>query len=948
MAAKYNIPKMRIFLAAPNDADEERKCLESTIKELNRPGGVTAQEGVELEVMEWSRFLEPYMNKDKTVNIEELPLQEWDLFIGILRFRFDVSVTTVDGTGKGSIPKFGTYTKELFDYAYTAWKRTGRPHLMFYRSHRSFYPSSIDIDQLKHVQKFFNQFVNNYQQPTLYKVFKEPAQFEKILPEDLIGCLKKFKNYQLISKSVKTTKGKIYPVKAPGKKPGQSDVQEMVFLRVAGLLHNPILKDQPLKKIGLLLNNYRDFAAGIISGYKGFQIYGGVDGSVWAFWGDKAPDRAVSAGIAIVKNQDNFNSDKNLNPIGKALKPRLAAHCGALDIGSPDKWSYRRFKNYVTYLEKYNARSGTFAVTDILYQGLGSNLKKNLKYERNYENDVIYSYAVQYEKEPVSDTELENIDTKIEDYTTILVENIGILAASPEIAPNPTNLRRHVGRIYKNYEYLYRRASDYDEDWPTEYFENLKEFVESSLNKDKRLCDELEKLPIKIKQKGVPNPTLLSIRDFVGSYRINSISNLDLLLRQLKKIPGKRIDMDTILEEYMREKIAVFVKADDFHEETAFAELFLNLPLKEKLKTFVETQHEDPLHEELISRFRRLADFVRIEDRNAIQDQLFFPILARDRKIGKHFKAIEQLLLKDLNTEKSLLENLLSECGLHLENVDDKDIDVVKKCLLIDHPHPGIRQYIFYNIQFEELWNIIAYSKTPMETIREIAEHFSQLKDEDRMKVFFDLTLLRLFNDLFNPKIFDFLPQIRTIIEIFYEFDFFIETGYFRRLNDLSLRFKEKVGGGELGILEKSMKQMEKEYTETGGIPTKQPQCLNELPKAVQRKLARDGHYLEFFSASPHNIIANEVERYVNYNNIGRFVSITAINRVLLNKLLRKDELFKYTSIINAALGNPKCNLDFAARHASKLNRAELKKLAFNPNMNSEIKEYIKNKLKIK
>jgi hypothetical protein len=621
---------------------------------------------------------------------------------------------------------------------------------MLYRSHRSFSPSSTDKNQLKHIQKFFNRFVDNYQHPPLYKVFKEPAGFEKILPADLIGCMKKFKNYRLLSKMVKTTRGKIYPVKAPGKKTGQSDVQEMVFLRVNSLLHNPVLDDQPLKKIGLLLDNYRDFAADIITGYKGFQIYGVVDGSVWAFWGDKAADRAVSAGIEIVRNQDKFNSDKNLNPAGTQLKPRLAAHCGAVDIGSPDEWSYLRFKNYVTYLEKYNTRSGTFALTDILYQGLGNNLKKILKYERNYENDVIYSYAGSYEKEPVSGTELENIDTRIEDYSAVLVENTGISAALPGIAPDPADLRRYVGRIYKNYEYLYRRASGCDEDWPAEYFKDLKKFIESILKKDKWLCDELEKLPLQIKQKGVPNPTLLSIRNFVGSYRINSISNLDLLLRQLKKIPGKRVDIDTILEEYMREKIADFVKADDFHEETAFAELFLNLALKEKLKTFVESQHKDPLYEKLFSRFRGLADFIRIEDRNAGQAQRFFPVLTRDKKTGNFFKVIEQILLEDLNPERSLVENLFSERGIPLESIEDKDIEVVKKCLLIDHPDPEIRQYVLNNIQFEKLWDIIAYSKTPLETIKEIAEHFSMLKDEDRMKVLFDLTLLRLVNGLFD------------------------------------------------------------------------------------------------------------------------------------------------------------------------------------------------------
>jgi hypothetical protein len=937
MPDRDNLLKIRIFIAAPNDADEERKSLESAIKQLNRPGGLLSQKGVELEVMEWSRFLEPYMNKDKTVDVEKLPLKQWDLFIGILRFHFDISVTTANRTPNGGILQIGAYTREVFDCAHDAWKRTCLPHIMLYRSHRSFSPSHIDKGHLKHIQTFFNRFANNYQQPPLYKILNEPAGFEKIFSADLIARVNKFKNRQLLSRVVKTTRGKIYPVKVPGKKPGQNDIQEMVFLRLDSLLHNPALNNQPLKKTGLLLDNYRDFAAGIIARYKGFQIYGAVDGSIWAFWGDKAPDRAVSAGIQLVKNHDKFHA-------GKKLKPRLAAHSAAIDTGSPDEWSYRRFTNYVTHLEKYHTRSGAFAVTDILYKRLDDNLKKNLKYERDYEKDALYSYTGPYGKEPVSNAELENIEIKIEDYIAVLVENIEMSAASPDVAPDPADLRRYVGRIYKSYEYLYRRASDYDENWPGEYFKNLQKFIQSVLNKDKNLAGELEKLPLKIKQKGAPNPTLLSIRDFVGSYRINPIANLDLLLRQLKKIPGEEIDIDTILEEYMREKIKDFVEADDFHEETVFAEIFLNIPLKQKLKNFVQTQHDDPLHERLISRLRKLADFVRIEDRHASQEQRFFPILARDRKIGNFFNAIEQLLAADWNPGQNSLENLFAKHGIDPGNA--VDTDVVKKCILIDHPYPGIREYVLNNIPFEKLWDIIAYAKTPLETIKEIAEHFSRLKkDEGRMKVMFDLTLLRLLNDLFDSKAAGSLPQIKAIIEIFYEFDFFIETGYFRRLNDLSMRFKETAGGAELGILEESMAKLEKEYT-TRSISTKPPQCLKELPRAVQRKLSRDGHYPGFFCTSTDNLIANEVERYVNHNNIAQFVSISAINGVLFKKLLRKDELFQRSSIINAALYNPKCNLDFARRHASKLSRAERERLASNYNVNPEIRNFIRNKLR--
>lgn len=944
MEVKNNIQKIRIFIAAPYDADEEQKCLELTINELNQPGGVIAQEGVELEVLKWSRFLDRFMRKDQPIDVEGLPLQKWDLFIGILRFQFDGPVTTDNGTGKASGPKFGNDTEEVFECVYNAWKITGCPHLRLYRSHRSFSASAIDINQIKHIQIFFDRFANNYQNPPIYRAFNEIAELGKFLHNDIINHVNSFKRYGVLAKQMRTFEAQIPPppVNTSSKKSSQRDVVEVVLLRVDSLLHNPMLKTQPLGKIGWLLSHYLDFIEVIITQYKGFRVYSDVDGSIWAFWGNKLHDRAVSAGIELISRQADFNKNKNSNPFTVNLKPRLAAHCSVVDIGTPNEKTYIRFKNYITDLEKYHTSSGTLTVTDILYQELSNHLKKSLKYERVYDNDTTYSYAGLFEKAPVSSNEMENLYIKVRDYTEILLESIDILATSPGVALDPSDLRRYVERIYKNYDYLYRRVSDYDMGWPAEYFNKLIEHIKSFLKKEKTLFEKLEELPVIL--KGALNPTLVSIRDFVGSTRIYPISNLDLLLKQLQRVP-EGIAPDTILEEYMREKIAAFVKANDFQEETTFAELFLNPRLKEKLKTFIETQTQLSLYLDLIPQLWRLADFVRIEDRNALQNQKFSPILSHDPQKGKYFKVVEQLLLRESNPDRNQVENLFNEQGIPQPDVKEMDIYIALKCLLIDHPGAGVRQYVFNNIQFKELWNIIAYSKTPIETVKEIAGHLALSKDEDRMKVFFDLTLLRLVNNLYDPMFSNMLPQIKAIIEIFYEFGFFIETGYFRRLNDLSIRFKEKVGGKEIGILTDSMKKLEKEYEETGGNPTTEPKILNELPLAVQRKLARDGHYPKFFCTSSNNAIADEVNRHINYNNIGRFASITAINGPLFNKVLHRDGLFTLNSVIIAALCNPKCNMEFATRYASKLNRADLQKLANNPNVKTDIRNYVKSKL---
>jgi hypothetical protein len=967
-----NPKRIRIFVAAPADARPERECLESVIKELKQPGRLASQIGVELKLYDWGASLADFKKRKAGLDFDELPLKQWDLFVGILRFGFDNPVEEdsvqerekelsavdkiFDESAKGSAQegeKNLPVTEDVFDYAYKAWKRTGKPEILLFRSHRSFSPTQVDEHQRGKVQEFFDKFIADTKNQASYKIFKETDKFKEILERDLSNYLKKFELNMLLSEKLRAIEKEIYPGETPEGRKEEGRTHEMVFLRVSSLLHNSHLKDQPTDKIVLLLKNYYDFTMNIVNEYKGSHISWNVEGGVWVFWGKNSYERAVEAGIELTDMQKEFNENRRLNPFEVNLKSRMAAHCGSLEIGSPTKHLYARSRNYVTYIEKNNTPPGTFVTTDILYHKISDQFKEKLGYERNYEHHALYSYRLSSKKpeiEPLSDTELERIKTKIEDNIESLSENLQIATRPQSAEPDYEEMRGYVERIYRNYEYFYRHAAYYDKEWPEEYFIKIIKFIDLILRDDDRLYRKFDSLPVELKKSDIDRPTLLSIQHFIGSLRIHPISNIDLLLKQLNK---KETDMDTLLNEYLREKIADFVYSDDFHEETAFAELFLTKELKQKLCTFIITQYRDALYDKLISGFWRLADFVRIEDQSETQEERIFPLLVKEPGEGrrqaaeyyKHFRVIQNLMRKHSVPSREFVKNEFNRFWL---DPGEKDIDVVLKCLLIEHSSDVCRRFIIERIEFKKLWDIIAYSKTPPIVLKEIAQHLRRTNDADRMKVFFSLTLLHLINALFEDLYLSSQHQIKRIIEIFYEFDFFAEGRYFRRLNDLTMRFKKKYGEDEIQIIEDARKLLDQDSAEKKDIKDKPPDCLKELPPAVQRKLARGGEYLKYFCTSTNNAVADEVYRYINYNNIGQFMSITAMNSVLFHKLLQRDELFKSRSAVYSALYHPKCTMDFAVRHAAGLSPDQRIKIASNPNINPDIKKYISSRFNIK
>ena len=177
---------IRIFVAAPSDVGDERGCLRRVVDELNQPGALAEQHGCTLQVLDWQDVVSG-MGRPEEVILEQLSLESWDVFVGILWKHFGVYSGGRD-TETGQF--YGSGAEEEFTLAYRAWKQATRPHILFYR--RSTSPSSldeIDTDQLSKVNRFCQEFEADAAHPGVLCRYETPSDFERRVRSDLSRLL---------------------------------------------------------------------------------------------------------------------------------------------------------------------------------------------------------------------------------------------------------------------------------------------------------------------------------------------------------------------------------------------------------------------------------------------------------------------------------------------------------------------------------------------------------------------------------------------------------------------------------------------------------------------------------------------------------------------------------------------------------------------------------------
>lgn len=167
--------KLSIFIATPSDVATEKARIISIVDQLNH--GLADKLGIVLEVKEWSQ-VSPNMGRGQKVIFDQLPIEQWDIMIGILWLRY--------GTPAGGSDPEQSGTHEEFTAAYESWRKTGKPHIMFYQCIRP--PEDlkkIDPESLVKINNFFKQFETGGENQGLYSAYNTINDFEGLVRNHL-------------------------------------------------------------------------------------------------------------------------------------------------------------------------------------------------------------------------------------------------------------------------------------------------------------------------------------------------------------------------------------------------------------------------------------------------------------------------------------------------------------------------------------------------------------------------------------------------------------------------------------------------------------------------------------------------------------------------------------------------------------------------------------------
>jgi len=138
------LTEIRIFIASPSDMTPERERLIRVIDEFNLPQSPTRKQGIVVQPLDWRQHVVPAMGLPEEILLEQLPVETWDIFVGMMWQRFGSPTGSVDSiTGL----TFDSGTAQEFTLAQRAWEKYRRPHVLFYCCTRPMPRKGFDAKQ---------------------------------------------------------------------------------------------------------------------------------------------------------------------------------------------------------------------------------------------------------------------------------------------------------------------------------------------------------------------------------------------------------------------------------------------------------------------------------------------------------------------------------------------------------------------------------------------------------------------------------------------------------------------------------------------------------------------------------------------------------------------------------------------------------------------------------
>jgi hypothetical protein len=308
------------------------------------------------------------------------------------------------------------------------------------------------------------------------------------------------------------------------------------------------------------------------------------------------------------------------------------------------------------------------------------------------------------------------------------------------------------------------------------------------------------------------------------------------------------------------------------------------------------------------------------------------------------WRHVDVLLLEDyfFSARRMKLLHLLAVDAFAAK--DAAEHDVLLRAMVL-HPRPEYRRHAISLLSPRSFWSVASCPQAPLAVLADILERMSTPDvPDDYRRIFFDCTMRTVADARTEPQV----RSARGMLSTFFTFDFFVEDDYFRKILKLNERVEKEEARLKIedAFFKRSLEAFKKEKQRAGSRKTRLPRSFTEIPLTVQRKLARDGHYLGLFIRHPHPKIALETLRFITTPGAAEVVVRTkTANSRLVEELARKEDLLTSYAARLALLANPHAPLRAALRYVSGIRAEDLRKLAGSHDVNPEIAAYLRGRV---
>lgn len=287
----------------------------------------------------------------------------------------------------------------------------------------------------------------------------------------------------------------------------------------------------------------------------------------------------------------------------------------------------------------------------------------------------------------------------------------------------------------------------------------------------------------------------------------------------------------------------------------------------------------------------------------------------------------------------------LQDAQALLDTVDSVEKLVLASCLLTNR-RPECRRLAMELLPPTERWDVLLYPHATIPVIYDLLKRIRQDCGADYIKVAF--LLLR-------PK----LASVKTLLEVsfcyeimklFYCTPLFLEDSFFSALEELYEVVSQRANASPkmVNIASECVEEF-KAFFRRQPVEDAKVYNMRSIPLPVQRKLAHDGHFIEYFICSTRDPIALEtIPHVLRREDVVVFFRIAMINATVLEKLASDKQVSTSYRVKVAFCKNPKAKPALLRKVMPGLMRSDLRALALDKMANSYAREYAKKLLAVR